>query len=70
MTDDRENPPRRSTDLVGEIDASQREMEDVISVVDHDAPIDLIHYVAARARLDSAIAAWNHRATTTRVPPS
>ncbi|KON74499.1 hypothetical protein M768_00815 [Cellulosimicrobium cellulans F16] len=45
-------------------------MEGVISVVDHDAPIDLIHYVAARARLDSAIAAWNHRATTTRAPPS
>lgn len=65
MTDDRETPPRRPTDLIGEIDASQREMEDVISVVDHESAIDLIHYVAARARLDSAIAAWNHRATTT-----
>ncbi len=64
MTDDREASPPRPIDLVGEIDASQREMEEVISVVDHEEPVDLIHYVAARARLDNAIAAWNHRATS------
>lgn len=69
MTDDRESSPRRPTDLVGEIDASQREMEDVVSVVDHGAPVDLVQYVAARARLDGAIAAWNHRATTAGTPP-
>jgi len=66
MTDDREASPQRPTDLIGEIDASQREMEDVVSVVDQGAPIDLIHYVAARARLDAAIAEWNLRASTTK----
>ena len=64
MTDDRETPPHRPTDLVGEIDASQREMEDVISVVDHGAPVDLVRYVAAHARLDAAIAVWNQRAAS------
>lgn len=69
MTDDREASPPRPTDLVGEIDASQREMEDVISVVDHGTPVDLVHYAAARTRLDTAVAAWNHRATITSTPP-
>ena len=66
MTDDREASPQRPTDLIGEIDASQREMEDVVSVVDQGAPIDLVHYVTARARLDAAIAQWNLRASTTQ----
>ncbi|MDF2806552.1 MAG: hypothetical protein K0S43_1498 [Cellulosimicrobium sp.] len=65
MTDDRETSPERPTDLLGEIDASQRQMEAVVSVVDQGSPIDLIHYVAARARLDAAIAQWNLRASTT-----
>lgn len=66
MIDDRETSPQRPTDLIGEIDAAQREMENVVSVVDQGAPIDLIHYVAARARLDAAIAEWNLRASTTK----
>ncbi|MFD4990840.1 hypothetical protein ACFWH7_03740 [Cellulosimicrobium cellulans] len=65
MTDDRETSPQRPVDLVGEIDASQRAMEDAVSVVDHGAPVDLARYVAARARLDTAVAAWNLRAATT-----
>jgi len=40
----------------------------VVPVVDHGAPVDLIHYVAARARLDAAIAEWNQR--TTISPPT
>ena len=69
MTDDRETSIHRPVDLVGEIDASQREMEDVISVVDQGAPVELVLYVAARARLDTAVAAWNQRGRATP-PPS
>ncbi len=69
MTDDRETSIHRSADLVGEIDASQREMEDVISVVDQGAPVELVLYVAARVRLDTAVAAWNQRVGATEPPP-
>lgn len=68
MTDDREPELPRPIDLVGEIDASQREMEAVIAVVDHGTSVDLVRYLAARARLDTAVAQWNQRGRNAVTP--
>lgn len=57
--------PSRLHDLLGELAAAQWEVEDAVSVVDGGLPIDLVHYVTARARLDAAVASWNLRTAST-----
>jgi hypothetical protein len=53
--------PDRLHDLLGELAAAQWAVEDVVAVVDGGLPVDLPRYMAARARLDSAVTAWNLR---------
>ena len=69
MTDDRETSIHRPVDLVGPPAAPQRPTDDVLSAVDPGPPDELVLYVAARARLDTAVAAWNQRVGATQ-PPS
>jgi len=57
--------PSRLHDLLGELAGAQWEVEDAVSVVDGGLPIDLVHYVTARARLDAAVVSWNLRTQST-----
>ena len=54
--------PDRLDGLLGELAGAQWAVEDVVSVVDGGLPIDLVDYMAATARLDAAVTAWNLRA--------